>query len=201
MARFLKASVCALALSGLAGCGPSYSPDTYAQRAVQQANKVDQGVIVGVRQINISADGTAGAATGGAVGGVVGGVSGAQGGASGITTAIGSIGGAVVGGLLGTATEHAMNDTVAFEYVVRNTRGELMSVTQKDETPLPAGQRVLLIAGAQARIVADYTTPVPTEQAGTTAPAPTPAPNNSSAPVATSGHAPLPPLDSPIRAQ
>jgi outer membrane lipoprotein SlyB len=32
-----------------------------------------------------------------------------------------------------------------------------VSVTQKDATPLPIGQKVLVIAGKQARIVPDYT--------------------------------------------
>ena len=36
----------ALALP-LRACSGSYSPDTYATRAVQQANKVEQGVIAG----------------------------------------------------------------------------------------------------------------------------------------------------------
>ena len=32
-------------------------------------------------------------------------------------------------------------------------------MTQKDRAPLPPGQRVLVIAGPQARIVADYIVP------------------------------------------
>ncbi len=193
MLNFLKiAAPCLL----LAGCGSSYSPDTYATRAVQQANRVEQGVIIGVRQVNVSADGTAGAATGGALGGVVGGVAGAQGSPSGVTTAVGSIGGAVVGGLFGTAAEHMISDTTAYEYVVRNTRGELMSVTQKDATPLAVGQRVLLIAGAQARIVPDYTTPDAANQ--------TPAPaGGSGAPATPANAAPAgtAPQDGPIQAR
>jgi outer membrane lipoprotein SlyB len=38
-----------LVLLALAACGPRYSPDTYATRAVQQANKVEQGTVVGRR--------------------------------------------------------------------------------------------------------------------------------------------------------
>jgi outer membrane lipoprotein SlyB len=56
----------------IAGCGPNYSPDTYAEKAVQQANKVDQGVVAGVRQVDISAATTLGTATGAAAGGLVG---------------------------------------------------------------------------------------------------------------------------------
>jgi outer membrane lipoprotein SlyB len=145
------------ALLPLAACGNGYSPDIYATRAVQQANKVEQGVIVGVRQINISAGGETGAAAGAAAGGVLG----AQA-PSGIFSALGGVGGAVIGGIAGSAAEHRFVDTVAHEYVVRVTgKNDLISVTQRDERPLAVGQKVLVIAGNQARIVPDYT--VPTE--------------------------------------
>ena len=55
--------------------------------------------------------------------------------------------------------EKATGETVAFEYIVRKQSGELLSVTQRDETPLVVGAKVLVIAGSQARIVADYTVP------------------------------------------
>ncbi|GAA0580217.1 hypothetical protein GCM10009416_18230 [Craurococcus roseus] len=143
----------ALALLSLAACGPRYSPDTYATRAVQQANKVEQATVVGRRQVKVSAEGSTGAATGAAAGGVLG----AQAPGAGIVSALGGVGGALVGGLVGTAAEHTVVDTRAFEYVVRTTKGDLLSVTQADATPLAIGQNVLLIAGNQARIVPDYT--------------------------------------------
>jgi outer membrane lipoprotein SlyB len=142
-------------LAGLAACGPDYSPDTYAGRAVQQANKVEQGTIVGVRPVQIAADGTAGAAAGAAAGGVAGTrISGSD-----ITSAFGGIGGGLIGGLIGTATEKAVGNTNGFEYIVRKGNGELVSVAQKDQVALALGQKVLVIAGNQARIVPDYTTP------------------------------------------
>ncbi len=168
----------------LAACGNGYSPDVYATRAVQQANKVEQGVIVGVRQINISAGGETGAAAGAAAGGVLG----AQA-PSGIFSALGGVGGAMIGGLAGSAAEHRFVDTVAHEYVVRVTgKPDLISVTQRDERPLAVGQRVLVIAGNQARIVADYTVPVEP---------PTPAPAPAVAPAAV---APPPPRPEPAPA-
>jgi outer membrane lipoprotein SlyB len=57
------------------------------------------------------------------------------------------------------AAAHALEDTHGFEYIARKPNGDLLSVTQKDEVPLAVGQHVLIIAGPQARIVADYTTP------------------------------------------
>ena len=51
--------------AALGACRPAYSPDDYNTRAVQQLNRVEQGVIVGVRRVTVTADGNTGAATGG----------------------------------------------------------------------------------------------------------------------------------------
>lgn len=144
----------AVALAVLGGCGPDYSPNTYNSSAVQQANKVEVGVIVGARQVDVVTGGAIGAATGAAAGGIAGSQAG-----SGVTSAFGALGGALVGGLLGTATERATTDTTAYEYIVRKPNGDLVSVTQKDPIPLTIGMHVLVIAGNQARIVPDYTVP------------------------------------------
>ena len=175
----VRIAFCAALAASVAGCGPDYSPNTYASNAVQQANKVDQGVLVGVRAVDVSASGTAGTVIGGAAGGIVG----AQAG-SGVTSALGALGGSLVGGIAGNAAEHVTGDTHAFEYIVRKTNGDLLSVTQKDEVPLTVGEKVLVIAGNQARVVPDYTVPIslppkqasaaPTEPTTTTAPAPGP---------------------------
>ncbi len=146
-------------LAGLAGCSPDYSPNTYASGSAQQANKVEQGVVVGVRSVGINASGTTGAVAGGAAGGIIG--SQAPGGST--ATAFGALGGTLIGGLVGSSVEHGTGDTGAFEYVVRKSNGDLLSVTQRDPAPLDIGQHVLVIAGSQARIVADYTVPLTPE--------------------------------------
>jgi outer membrane lipoprotein SlyB len=179
----------------LAGCGSSYSPDAYATRAVQQLNRVDQGVVVGRRNVAVQADGATGAATGGAAGGIIG----AQTPGGNITGAIGAVGGALVGGLFGSAAERVAGDTTAFEYIVRKENAELVTVTQRDATALEIGTRVLVIGGAQARIVPDYTQPLPVAgSAGGTAPAagaapgsaPNPAPPPAEAAPAAASEAP-----------
>jgi len=151
----MRAILLFVALGVLAGCGADYSPDTYASNAVQQANKVEQGVVVGVREVAVSASGTTGTVTGAAAGGIAG--SQAPGGTVG--TALGALGGSLVGGLIGSGVERASGETRAFEYVVRKPNKEMISVTQRDATPLAVGQKVLVIAGNQARIVPDYTVP------------------------------------------
>lgn len=98
----------------LAACGPDYSPNTYASTAAQHANQVDRGLVVGVRKVAISAQGTTGAVTGAATGGVAG--SQAPGGT--IGSAFGAVGGALIGGIVGTASEHTVSDMDACEYVI-----------------------------------------------------------------------------------
>ncbi len=188
--RFVRSGMPLAMLIALAGCGPNYSPDTYSTAAVQQANKVERGVIVGVRKVDVSSPGTVGAIAGGAAGGALG----AQVPGSTLGATFGAIGGTVLGGLVGTTVEHTTADTTAFEYIVRKPNGDLVSVTQKDKEPLTIGQTVLVIAGSQARIVPDYTKPEPTP-ATTPAPAlapivvsPLPAPS----PAPTLGAAPTP---------
>ena len=149
-----RLSIPVLILAALSGCAPSYSPDTYAANAVQQANKVEQGVVVGVRNVGVSAAGTVGTVTGAAAGGIAGSQA-----APAPLSAFTALGGSLVGGIAGSAVEHASDDTTAFEYIVRKANGDLVSVTQKDKTPLALGQKVLVIAGNQARVVPDYTVP------------------------------------------
>ncbi len=144
----------ALVVGILAGCTPNYSPNTYAATATQQANKVERAVVIGFRQVKISTSGTVGAVTGGAAGGVLG----SQSGTFGINSALGAVGGTAIGGLIGTSIEHVTGDTTGWEYIVRKPDGELLSVTQREEKPIEIGQKVLVIAGSQARIVADYST-------------------------------------------
>src|SRR5579864_5915050 len=99
--RFLPLTLPAV-LAALVACAPDYSPNVYGSNAVQQANKVEPGVVIGFRQVRITASGAVGAVSGGAAGGVLG----AQADAGGIVSALGAVGGTVVGGLVGTTIEH-----------------------------------------------------------------------------------------------
>lgn len=154
MTPYLFAAALALPL---AGCAADYSAHTYSAVAVQQANKVERGVVIGFREVAVSAQGTVGAVAGGAAGGVAA----SQAPFGPVTRAFSAIGGTLVGGLVGAATEHAVGDTKAWEYIVREPSGELVSVTQADTTPLVIGQSVLVITGKQARVVPDYTVKLP----------------------------------------
>lgn len=163
----------------LAGCGNRYSADEYATRAVQQANRTEQGVVAGYRRVQIAADGTTGAAAGAAAGGVLGSATPGNR----IAEALGAVGGALVGGLIGSAAERAANSGNGVEYVVRKRNGDLVSVVQRDLVPLEVGARVLVIEGAQARIVPDYTSPAPQP-----APAPSAVPPPAAPPTPDNAH-------------
>jgi outer membrane lipoprotein SlyB len=165
------------------GCAPDFSPNTYSTSAVQQAAKVEQGVVIGVRQVGVTVSGNVGAATGGAAGAIAG----SQLPGSNATSALGALGGTLIGGVIGSSVERAAGDTEAFEYVVRTAKGDLVSVTQTDKTPLAVGQHVLVIAGPQARIVSDYTTSPIAVAPEPVKPAPVPAPVSAPTPAPASG--------------
>ena len=155
--RWLMLTALGVACLGVASCGPSFSPNTYDTGAVQKANPVEQGVIVGVRAVGVSTEGTTGAVTGAAAGGIAG----SQLPGGGATQALGALGGGLIGSLVGRSAEKVAGATTAVEYIVRKTDDKLISVTQQDEKPLAVGQHVLVIAGNQARIVPDYTVKLP----------------------------------------
>ena len=139
-------------LLGLAACASGdYSPNTYASNAVQYANKVEPGAVVGYRQVAISSNGNIGAVTGGAAGGVLGSEYGGN--------ALAAVGGTAVGALVGSAIDHATGDTTGWEYIVRKNSGDMLSVTQREKKPLELGQKVLVIIGPQARVIPDYSVP------------------------------------------
>ncbi|WP_245986202.1 hypothetical protein [Azospirillum thermophilum] len=156
MLRTVSLCLRAAVIVGLAGCTSDYSPNTYSGSAVQQTNKVETGVVVGFREVSISAGGTVGAVSGGAAGGILG----AQVGTGGMNSALGTVGGTALGSIVGTTLEHITGDTTGWEYIVRKPNGEMVSVTQREPKPLPIGQKVLVIGGAQARIIPDYSSPV-----------------------------------------
>ena len=144
-----------LILLPLAGCHQSYSPNTYAADAAQQEAQVQRGVIIGVRQVVISPDGTVGATTGAAAGGVAG----AQFTNSAGLNALGAIGGALVGGVGGAAAQQAVQTTKGWEYIVQETNNSLVSVTQTSKTALAIGQHVLVINGLSLIHISEPTRP------------------------------------------
>jgi outer membrane lipoprotein SlyB len=162
LARSLKICLVLSSLVLLAACGGTdYSPNTYAGAAAQSASKVDAGIVIGFREVMISANGTVGAVTGGAAGGVLG----SQVGTSSMDSALGGVIGTAVGGLVGSTIEHVTGDTKGWEYIVKKRNGDMLSVTQTEPKPLALGQKVLVISGAQqSRVIPDYSVDIPIEK-------------------------------------
>ncbi|MBP7336227.1 glycine zipper domain-containing protein [Niveispirillum sp.] len=137
--------------SMLVGCKQNVSPDTYSVGAVGQVNRVVRGVIVNARPVQIAGTqgvgGTAGAAAGAAAGSAIG--SGSRG------NIVGAIGGAVVGGIAGAMVEESATQQNGMEYVVETDNGSLVTIVQGAEPALGVGQRVLVMHGAQSRVIAD----------------------------------------------
>jgi outer membrane lipoprotein SlyB len=190
LVRNVIGGVTAAMLAMLSGCGPSYSPNTYAGAAVQQANPAQRGLVVGIRKVAVSADATLGTITGAAAGGIAG----AQVDGGGPVTALSALGGSVLGGVVGSGVEHATGDTTAFEYIVQETKGDLVSVTQRDTVPLAIGEKVLVITGKQARVVPDYTVALPEPPPATSKQAEKDKPAAPSSPVS------VPPAAAPVTA-
>lgn len=144
-------SALAIIVAGSA-CTPKISPDTYSVGSVGQVNRVVRGTIVSSRLVAISGTQSgAGAATGIAAGGVAGS---AMGGNT-RTNVLGAIGGAVVGGIAGAAIEESSTRQQGMEYVVETENGALLTVVQGTDPSLSVGQRVLVMYGQRARVIAD----------------------------------------------
>ncbi len=138
----------------VASCAPNVSPDTYSVGAVGQVNRVVRGVIVSARDVAIAGTNT-GIGAGGAA--IAGGVGGAQIGGSVDANIVGAVAGVVAGGIIGALAEDAMTRQSGIEYVIETENGALITVVQGNDDPLDTGQRVLVIYGTRARVIADDT--------------------------------------------
>jgi outer membrane lipoprotein SlyB len=118
----------------LLGCGSNPASGPQAANA-QQANRTDQGIIVGVRSASIAA------AT-------------AQIGTD-PNSAFSALRGSLAFAPTTAVADHPASAARAYEYIVRKANAELVSVTQRDTVPLVLAQHVLVISGNQAHVVPD----------------------------------------------
>lgn len=148
-------SITAIAAAvSITGCAPNISPNAYDVSNVGSVNNVVRGVIVSARpvQVNtnsnnngVSAGGLAGALAGGAAGSAIGGGTRAN--------LIGAVGGALLGGIAGTEIQKGLTRQTGIEYVIKTTGGNYISVVQGSQTALSVGQRVMVIYGAQSKVI------------------------------------------------
>lgn len=134
----------------LAACAPRIGSNDYSYSGVRQASNAFPCTVVSVRAVNVSSDdNTAGTV----LGGVAGGVAGSTIGHGRSANTLGAIGGAAAGMVLGNLVQDSMMKQGGYEYVVRTDNGQIYSVTQGTDTLLAAGQRCMLINGAESRVI------------------------------------------------
>lgn len=128
------------------------SPSSHAVSTVGQANQTFSGRVVSARPVQVEGTRNIGRTTGV----IAGGVAGSAIGGSTRANILGGVGGAVVGGVAGGAIESGLTRQTGIEYVVELDGGMgLVTIVQGPDPALGVGQRVLVISGPPARVIAD----------------------------------------------
>ncbi len=133
----------------LGGCAPSISPNAYSVAQVGSVNRAVEGTILSIRPVTVDRS----TGVGGAAGVGIGAAGGSALGSNTEGAVAGAIAGAVVGGLIGASVERRQARTQGYEYVVRTQTGALLTLVQ-GEPALQQGQRVIVLYGSPARIIA-----------------------------------------------
>ena len=134
----------------LFSCAQDINSDSYQLSSVGEASRVEKGVIVDVREVQIQGNDQAGTLAGGLAGGVAGSTIG-----RGRGSVLASVGGAVLGALVGGLTQKELTQQKALQYIVRLTNGEMITVIQGMKNPLSVGQKVFVLYGPETRLIAD----------------------------------------------
>jgi outer membrane lipoprotein SlyB len=158
MKRSLSLVLVTVAGLGLAACAGGPRSDVYNGGSTQRASQVERGTVLQVRPVRIE-DGKSSLGT--LVGAGAGGVAGSAIGGGMRANVLGAIGGAVVGGLLGNVVDDQLSNSNGFEYIIQTESGRTLSVAQADDRPFTAGDRVMLVMGPPARLIADTSPPPP----------------------------------------
>ena len=141
----------ALLLAAASGCTSNIAPNTYSVGSVGQVNRTVGAVVVSVRSVRVDGSGGGGSLAGGATGAVAG----SSLGNGGRANAAGAIGGAVVGAIAGAAIERGVSSQDALEYVVQTKNDNLLTIVQGSAPRFAEGDRVLVLYGSPARLIAD----------------------------------------------
>jgi len=139
-------------VASLAGCASRIGGSDYAVAGTGEINDVAKGVIVGKRNVHISAqdpEHQSEPGVGAATGLIGGGLLGAQ-----VGSGSGSIAGMVVGGLASAVAGHfvekKLTEQDGFEYQIQLDSGRLITLVQGKDPELAIGQRILVLTPAQS---------------------------------------------------
>ena len=139
-------------LAALAGCTPSSQTGTsYSREEARKVQSIKIGKVLDMQPVTIEGTKTgAGGVAGGAIGGIAGsGVGGGKG--QDIMTVVGAVAGAAAGAMM----EESITKKSAFEYTVRLSSGQVISVVQAEDpdSPIKIGDAVKLLSqGSTYRI-------------------------------------------------
>jgi len=129
------------------------SGNTYSSQSLGKIGRVDKGVVLNVRLVNVEGTTKTGTMLGGVTGAALGYEIGK--GSGDATKILGSAAGAIVGGIAGAGTEEMITRTTAYEYIVEMETGHMETIVQRDDTPISHGDRVILLKGPDAKIILD----------------------------------------------
>ena len=145
----MLAGICSTIL--LSGCGPKLGSSDYKASDVGSVSHVRFGRIVAARPVAINSSDPSKPGAGAAIGGLAG---------AGIGSTIGQgkggMLGTVLGGLVGLTAGHfaeqGMTSASGFEYTIQLDSGNMISITQGDESPIPVDTTVKVIdSGGRGR--------------------------------------------------
>ena len=131
----------------LVGCAV-HSPSNYTRPEMGRAATVMTGVILALRDVQISGTKSGVGAAAGAAAGATGGAA-AGGDAAGAV--VGAIGGAIVGGVIGAVTEEALTRAGAVEFIIKQENGQTIAVVQINEDNLVVGDKILILRATLKR--------------------------------------------------
>jgi len=147
-AKIIAACVTAVSL-GLASCASTVGPNDYRYNEAGAYAYADPGTVVNVRPVRFE-DGDL--REGAAAGAVVGGVAGAAAGGDREGQIAGGVIGALAGALIGREVQRAAYSGQGYAYTVELDNGQLVTVAQGGQQPIPVGTRVFVETGANARV-------------------------------------------------
>ncbi len=134
----------------LTSCQADIASNQYSTSSVGVASSASECSVVSVRQVNVKSNNGLGTV----IGSVAGGVAGYSIGSGSTAHNLGAIGGAVLGGMIGDATQGSLSSQSGFEYIVKLSNGQIMTLTQGNDVLLTPGQRCMILFGNPARLIA-----------------------------------------------
>jgi outer membrane lipoprotein SlyB len=143
----MKKIVCALAVLSLFGCAhQSQTGNAYTAGQARQAQTVQRGQVVSVKDVDVSARPSgAGTLAGGALGGIAGAGNGGYGSNK---SAASAVAGMLIGGIMGNVVDKKVNTLKGQEISVVLTNGTEIAIAQEideKEGPFLVGEQVRLL--------------------------------------------------------